>query len=63
MNWNRYQAEYAILKKKRKKERKKECGPTVILGDCDALKYIEESFIMVSVWHLVYCIVLLMGYI
>ncbi len=32
-------------------------------GDCGALKYIEESFIMASVWNLVYCIVLLMGYI
>lgn len=30
-------------------------------GNCGALKYIEESFIMASVWHLVYCIVLLMG--
>lgn len=31
-------------------------------GNCGARKYIEESFIMASVWHHVYCIVLLMGY-
>ncbi len=30
-------------------------------GDCGALKYIEESFIMASVWHLVYCIVFVDG--
>lgn len=59
INWNRWEAESFFSKKEsmellislEKLEFETACG------NCGVLKYTEDSFIIVSVWHLVYCFV------